>query len=515
MQDKATAAYWHAKAATLSPKTDAFIAGAYVPAISGARFDCINPATGEVFCKVAACDHQDVDRAVRSARVAFGAGHWSRTTPQHRKRVLIRFAEALQAHAEELALMETLNMGKPISQSIETPLTAGPFPPDLTTASNHLRWYGEAIDKVYDEVGPSGPDVLSLITREPIGVVAAVVPWNFPLLMACWKLGPALAAGNSVILKPAEQSPLSALRIAELAMEAGLPEGVLNVVPGFGETAGRALGLHMDVDCVAFTGSSAVGKLFLTYSGQSNMKRIWLECGGKAPNIIMADCPDLDAAVEATAYGAFHNQGEVCAAAPRLLVERSIRDVVVDKLRPWLDYFQPGDPLDPATRMGAIVTQDQMNGVLAHIEGAVCDGAKLMTGGNRALVNTGGFFVAPTVFDRVEAAARIAREEVFGPVLTIHEISDVDEAIALGNATDYGLTASVWTSDMNKAHRLARGLRAGTVWVNCYEASDVTSPFGGFKQSGNGRDRSLHALDKYMEMKSTWVALTPRASEAA
>lgn len=510
MIDPSSAAYWHEKAAAISPRTNAFIAGTYVPAQSGARFDCVNPATGRVFCDVASCDHHDIDRAVRSARAAFDSGFWSYTTPQHRKRVLIRFAEILEAHAEELALLETLNMGKPISQSIQTPMTAGPFPPDLTTAPNHIRWFGEAIDKVYDEVGPSGPDVLSLITREPIGVVAAIVPWNFPLLMACWKLGPALAAGNSVILKPAEQSPLSALRIAELAMEAGIPEGVLNVVPGLGETAGRALGLHGDVDCIAFTGSGAVGKMLLTYSGQSNMKRVWLECGGKAPNIILADCPDIDIAVEAAAYGAFHNQGEVCAAAPRLLVERSIHDEVVEKLRPWLDYFQPGDPLNPATRLGAIVTREQMEGILSHVGSATRDGATLIAGGTPVRIETGGFFLPPTVFDRVAPTISIAREEVFGPVLTIHDIDGVEDAIALGNATDYGLTASVWTSDLNKAHRMAQGLRAGTVWVNCYEASDVTSPFGGFRQSGNGRDRSLHALDKYTEMKSTWIALEPR-----
>ncbi|MEQ9257799.1 MAG: aldehyde dehydrogenase [Roseovarius sp.] len=508
MQHRASADYWREKAATLAPRTDAFIDGAYRPAASGARLACVNPATGRSFCDVADCDAEDVDLAVRAARRAFERGHWARTTPQHRKRTLIRFAERLEAHAEELALMETLNMGKPISQSIETPLTSGPFPPDLSTAPNHLRWFGEAIDKIYDEVGPTGPDALSLITREPIGVVAAVVPWNFPLLMACWKLAPALAAGNSVILKPAEQSPLSALRIAELAIEADIPEGVLNVVPGRGESAGRALGLHMDVDCVAFTGSGAVGKLFLTYSGQSNMKRIWLECGGKAPNIIMADCPDLDAAVEAAAYGAFHNQGEVCAAAPRLIVERGLREAVLEKLAPYLERFQPGDPLDPATRLGAIASEEQMARVMGYIDEGKAAGATLVAGGAAALAETGGYFIPPTVFGNVRPEMTIAREEIFGPVLTVHEVADVDEAIALGNATEYGLTASVWTGNLNRAMKFSRELRAGTVWVNCYEASDVTSPFGGMKQSGNGRDRSLHALEKYTEMKSTWIAIS-------
>lgn len=507
MDQRSSLSYWQEKAAALTPRTEAFIDGVYRPAQSGKRFDCVNPANGQVFCDVASCDVADVDLAVRAARAAFNNGAWSRSTPQHRKRTMIRFAELLDKHDEELALMETLNVGKPISQSIETPLTNGPFPPDLNSAPNHLRWFGEAIDKLYDEIGPTGPDALSLISREPIGVVAAVVPWNFPLLMACWKLAPALAAGNSVILKPAEQSPLSALRIAELAVEAGIPEGVLNVVPGLGETAGRALGLHMDVDCVVFTGSGAVGKMFLTYAGQSNMKRVWLECGGKAPNIIMADCPDLDAAVEAAAFGAFHNQGEVCAAAPRLLIERGIRDAVVEKLTPYLDQFQPGDPLDPATRLGAIVSREQMVNVMSFIESGKNAGAQLIAGGEAARVETGGYFIPPTVFDEVAPDMGIARDEIFGPVLTLHEVDSVDEAIRLGNDTDYGLTASVWTADINKAFRFSRELQAGTVWVNCYEASDVTSPFGGMKQSGNGRDRSLHAFDKYTELKSTWISL--------
>jgi acyl-CoA reductase-like NAD-dependent aldehyde dehydrogenase len=508
MDHRASADYWRKKAKTLSLRTEAFIDGAYRPAVAGGTLDCVNPANGQVFASVAACEAADVDLAVASARRAFEGGAWSRSTPQHRKRVLIRFAELLEENAEDLALMETLNVGKPISQSIETPLTSGPFPPDLSTAPNHLRWFGEAIDKIYDEVGPTGPDALSLITREPVGVVAAVVPWNFPLLMAAWKLAPALAAGNSVILKPAEQSPLSALKIAELAIAAGIPEGVLNVLPGTGEAAGRALGLHMDVDCVAFTGSGPVGKLFMTYAGQSNMKRIWLECGGKAPNIIMADCPDLDAAVEAAAYGAFHNQGEVCAAAPRLIVEQGLRETVLEKLRPYLEHFRPGDPLDPATRLGAIVTREQMDSVMGYIEAGRAAGAELVAGGTPAWQESGGYFIPPTIFDRVAPEMSIAREEIFGPVLTVHEVEGMDAAIALANATDYGLTASVWTGNLGRAMRFSREVRAGTVWINCYEASDVTSPFGGMKQSGNGRDRSLHALEKYTEMKSTWIAMS-------
>jgi len=498
-------AYWEDRKGRLDFRTGAFIDGACCPAASGETFDCINPADGQLLTSVAACGPEDVGRAVRSARRVFERGHWAKTTPQHRKKCLIRFAELIEKHAEELALLDTLNMGKPISQSFPTGVSEGPFPADLVTAPNHIRWFGEAIDKVYDEVGPTGPSALSLITREPVGVVAAVVPWNFPLLMACWKLGPALAAGNSVILKPAEQSPLSALRIAELAIEAGMPDGVLNVVPGLGAVAGAALGRHMDVDCIAFTGSAEVGKLFLTYAGESNMKRVWLECGGKAPNIILADCPDVEEAVEAAAYGAFHNQGEVCAAAPRLLVEPAIKDEVMEKLISCLDLFQPGDPLDPKTRSGAIVSRDHMSRILDYISIGVSEGAPLRSGGARVRTETGGYYVEPTIFDPVLNRMRIAQEEIFGPVLSVIDVAGVDEAIAIGNGTIYGLTASVWTSDINKAHRVAQCLRAGTVWINCYEASDVTSPFGGFKQSGNGRDRSLHALDKYTEVKSTWI----------
>lgn len=498
--------FWAKRAEALAPRTEAFIDGVYSPAASGETFDCVNPANGRIFASVAACGPEDVERAVRSARRAFERGYWAQTTPQHRKKRLIRFAELIEKHAEELALLDTLNMGKPISQSFDTGVGEGPFPADLLTAPNHIRWFGEAIDKVYGEVGPTGPAAMSLVTHEPIGVVCAVVPWNFPLLMACWKLGPALAAGNSVILKPAEQSPLSTLRIAELAVEAGIPDGVLNVLPGLGPVAGASLGRHMDVDCVAFTGSSEVGKLFLTYAGQSNMKRVWLECGGKAPNIILADCKDVDKAVEAAAYGAFYNQGEVCAAAPRLLVEPAVKEEVMEKLAPYLDLFQPGDPLDPATRSGAIVSRDQMGRILDYIAIGISEGATLRAGGRQARADSQGYFVEPTVFDPVTSRMRIGQEEIFGPVLSVIDIADVDEAIRIGNDTIYGLTASVWTSDINKAHRIARSLRAGTVWINCYEASDVTSPFGGFKQSGNGRDRSLHALGKYTEMKSTWIA---------
>jgi 4-guanidinobutyraldehyde dehydrogenase / NAD-dependent aldehyde dehydrogenase len=490
---------WRERAAALAPRTEAFVDGSYRPALSGATFDCINPATGKLIAAVASCDAADVNLAVESARRAFAAGHWSRRAPAARKKVLLRFAELIRKHREELALTETQDMGKPITDSLKI---------DIPAAANCIAWYAEAIDKVYDEVAPTGYDSLALITREPAGVVGAIVPWNFPLLMATWKLGPALATGNSVVLKPSEKSPLTALRIAELAMEAGLPEGVLNVVPGFGYTAGEALALHMDVDCVAFTGSTRVGKLMLEYAGRSNMKRVWLECGGKAPNVVMADVPDLDRAANAAAYGIFFNQGEMCSAASRLVVHESVRDALLEKVVEIGRTMAPGDPLDPMTRLGAIVDQVQLNTVMGYIESGRKEGANLRMGGNRVREESGGYFVEPTVFDGVTAGMKIAREEIFGPVLSTIAFSDTDEAIRIANDVSYGLTAAVWSRDITTAHRVAKALRAGTVYVNCYDADDMTVPFGGFKQSGNGRDKSLHAMDKYTELKTTWIDLS-------
>ena len=490
---------WHERAAVLRPESRAFIAGRYVDAADGQTFDDVNPANGLQLARVAACDAADVDAAVASARAAFESGRWSQMPPANRKRVLQRFAELLLAHRDELALLETLDMGKPIADSLKV---------DVPSAARCIQWYAEAIDKLYDEVAPTGPRALATITREPVGVVGAIVPWNFPLIMAAWKIGPVLAAGNSLVLKPSEKSPLTAIRIAALAVEAGIPEGVFNVVPGFGHTAGKALASSMDVDCIAFTGSTATGKRVMEYAAQSNLKRVGLECGGKSPNIVMADCPDLDRAATAAAFAIFFNQGEMCSAGSRLLVDETIREDFLERVGAVAKRLSPGDPLDPATQLGAIVDQGQMQRVLEYVQSGRDEGARLRIGGRRVREETGGYYVEPTVFDGVTPGMRIAREEIFGPVLATLTFRGVDEAIRLANDVIYGLAAAVWTRDITVAHRTARALRAGMVYVNCYDADDITVPFGGFKQSGIGRDKSLHAFDKYTELKTTWIDLS-------
>lgn len=489
---------WKERASSLSPENKAFIDGKYVAAQSGKTFDCINPATGKVITQIASCQTEDVDAAVRSARAVFDKGTWRDMNPSARKKIMLRFADKIREHREELALLETLDMGKPISDSLNI---------DIPLSADCISWFAETIDKSYDEIAPTGGEALAMITREPMGVVSAVVPWNYPLLMAAWKIGPSLATGNSLILKPAEQSPLTAIKIAQLAVEAGVPEGVFNVVPGLGESAGQALGMHMDVDCVAFTGSAEVGKLFLQYSGKSNMKRVSLECGGKSPHIIMADCHDINAAAEAAAFGIFFNQGEVCNAGSRLLVQDSIKDEVLEKVMDWGKKLAPGDPLDAETKLGAMVDKTQMERVLGYIEVGREEGAQLKLGGQRVLSESGGYFIEPTVFDEVRNSMRIAQEEIFGPVLSTITFKDVDEAVRIGNETCFGLAAAVWTRDITVAHKTARALRAGTVWVNCFDHGSIAVPFGGFKESGIGRDKSLHALEKYTELKTTWVHL--------
>lgn len=488
---------WRSKACRIRFRDKAFIGGAFVPAASGETFACTSPIDGRLLTQVAACGTEDVDRAVRAARAAFDKQVWAGRSPKTRKRILVRFAELIATNADELALLETLDMGKPIRGAQG----------DIAAVGECVRWYGEAIDKLYDEIAPTPAHALALITREPVGVVGAVVPWNFPLLMAAWKFAPALAAGNSLVLKPAEQSPLSALRVAELAAEAGIPPGVFNVVPGLGETAGQALGRHMDVDALAFTGSTEIGKLFLKYAAESNMKMVSLECGGKSPNIVFADAPDLDAAAAGAASGIFSNSGQVCDAASRLLVDARIHDAFLEKLSALAKTYAPGDPLDPATRMGAMVDQTQMDRVLSYIDKGKAEGAALATGGARVRGETGGFYIEPTIFDRVDNAMTIAREEIFGPVLSAITFRSAEEAVRIANDSSYGLEANLWTNDLTKAHKTARAMRAGTVTINSRDSGGIEVPFGGYKQSGFGRDKSLHALQKYTQLKTTYISL--------
>jgi gamma-glutamyl-gamma-aminobutyraldehyde dehydrogenase/4-guanidinobutyraldehyde dehydrogenase/NAD-dependent aldehyde dehydrogenase len=489
---------WHERAAELRIDGRAFIGGERIQARSGARFDCLSPVDGRKLAEVARCAGPDVDAAVSAARAAFEDRRWAGKAPAERKTILVRFADLMLAHRDELALLETLDMGKPIRYSRSV---------DLQLAQNCIRWYGEAIDKLYDQVAPTAEHSLALITREPVGVVAAIIPWNYPMLMAAWKIGPALAAGNSLVLKPSEKAPLSALRLAELAFEADIPDGVFNVVPGFGEEAGRALGLHADVDCIAFTGSTRTGKQIVQMAGQSNLKRAWTELGGKSANIVCADCPDLDAAVSSAIGSIYFNQGESCNAPSRLFVEASIKEAFLDRALKMIPDFAPGDPLIETTVMGAIVDPVQMKTVLGYIEAGKADGARLLAGGSVARVESGGLYIEATLFDGVDPSMRIAREEIFGPVLSVLSFTDLDEAVRQANATPYGLAAGLWTADLSKAVRASRALRAGTVHVNQYDNDDITVPFGGYKQSGNGRDKSLHAFDKYTELKTTWIGV--------
>ena len=488
--------YLEAVAALEIPK-DAFVDGAFAPARSGRRFAVISPRDGRVLTEVAECDVDDVDSAVRAARRAFEDGRWAHRSPKERRRTMLRLAELLHEHREELALLESIDMGKPVTDALAV---------DLRVTVETFEFFAEAANKVYDEVAPTPHGTLATITREPMGVVGAVVPWNFPLMMAAWKVAPALTAGNSIVLKPAEQSPLTALRLGQLAAEAGIPDGVLNVVPGFGPTAGAAIGRHMDVDALAFTGSGAVGRLFMHYAADSNMKPVSLECGGKSPQIVFADAPDLAIVADAVATGIFYNQGEVCSAGSRLIVHRSRKDELVDALLHAAAARPPGDPLDPGTQTGALVEEEHLARVLGHIESAVEDGASLLAGGRRARDDSGGFYVEPTIFDEVSPTMRLAQEEVFGPVLAVMSFDEVDEAVKIANGTRYGLAAAVWSKDIDTALRTARAVRAGTVWINNYDDGDITVPFGGYRESGFGRDKSLHALDKYTQVKTTWIS---------
>ncbi|MBV8495404.1 MAG: aldehyde dehydrogenase [Gammaproteobacteria bacterium] len=482
--------------APLRPEGRALIDGKLSAARSGRTFEKKSPIDGRVIAQVARCEQTDIELAVKSARAAFEDGRWRRLEPRERKSVLLRFAELIRGDLDRLAMLETIDVGKPIRDSLAV---------DVPKAAECVAYYGEFADKLNDEIAPTGPNDLALIRREPLGVVAAIVPWNYPLIVTSWKIGPALLVGNSVVLKPAEQSPLTAIRLGQLALEAGLPPGVLNVVPGFGEEAGKPLALHGDVDMVSFTGSTEVGKLMLRYAGESNLKRVSLECGGKSPHVVMADA-DIEAAGEAIAWGIYYNAGETCNAGSRVIVHTSVRDRLLEAVRRVTAGIRLGHPLDPATQMGALIDEGHMRRVLGYIDSGVAEGARLALGGRRALAETGGYYVEATILDAVRPEMRVSREEIFGPVLAVTPFANETEAVFMANDSIFGLAAAVWTTDINAAHRLSATLRAGTVWVNSFDRSSVATPFGGFKQSGFGRDRSPHAIDKYADLKTIWTA---------
>jgi gamma-glutamyl-gamma-aminobutyraldehyde dehydrogenase len=481
-------------------RTQAFINGEFVDAIDAATFDSLAPATGEVIAKIVACGEVDVDRAVSAARTAFDGGDWSRLAPADRKQILFAFADLIEKHSDELALIEAIDAGKPITDCRDF---------DLPDVLKTIRWYAETADKVFGKTAPTGSEHLGLIVREPVGVVGGVLPWNFPMAMLAWKIGPALATGNSVVIKPPELASLTTLRLAELAFEAGVPAGVFNVVPGLGHVAGKALGLHMDVDMVTFTGSTEVGRAFLRYSADSNLKGIVLECGGKSPQIVMADCRDkLDAVASDLAEAAFWNAGQNCSAGSRILVHESIKEDFVTALAREAESRVVGEPTEDQTNIGPLIEASALDRVMNYVEHAVADGARIVTGGKRLLNESGGWFAGPTVIDDVTPDMSVAREEIFGPVVSVLTFRDADEALRLANDTEYGLAATVWSKDIDVALRTARSIRAGTVAVNGYSEGDITTPFGGYRMSGfGGRDNGLEALEQYTEVKTIWVTL--------
>lgn len=480
-------------AAELQLRTQAFIDGAFVAAKSGKTFVTTNPATGAELAQVSACASADVDAAVASAKAAFEDGRWSGLHPAERKSILQRFAQLLDDHAHELAVLESLDSGKPVRecQTIDVPETI-----------NTLRWHAELIDKIYDATSPSGSGAVTMVVREPIGVVGLVLPWNFPLLMLAWKIGPSLASGCSVVVKPAEETSLTCLRVAELAYQAGVPAGVFNVVPGSGKDAGEPLGRHADVAMVSFTGSTATGRLFLKYSSESNLKRIVLECGGKNPAVVMNDVEDIDQVAQHVVNGAFWNMGENCSASSRLLVHRDIKDELLKHVALHLKDWKLGDPMDPENRLGSMISKAHFEKVRSYLEHASETQLKVLIGGETEQ----NIYVQPTVIDNVPRDSKLFQEEIFGPVLSVTTFDTIDQAITLANDTAYGLAASAYTGNLRNALKLGRGIRAGIVTINCFGEGDASTPFGGYKESGfGGRDKSIWAHDQYTEIKTIWI----------
>lgn len=492
MQDRIDAL----RASTIGPGA-LFIDGQWQQAAGEASLDVISPLDGSRLTTIADAGADDVDRAVAAARKAFDKGLWSKASPAERKKVLFRIADLIEKNALELAVTGVRDNGTEIAMALKA---------EPGSAAATFRYYAEAIDKVYGEIAPTGHEVLGLVHREAVGVVGAIVPWNFPMMIGAWKIAPALAAGNSVILKPAEGASLTLLRLAQLCAEAGLPEGVLNVVTGRGAVTGEAMGLHGDIDVLVFTGSGNVGRKLLEYSARSNLKRIYLELGGKSPNIVFADAPDIGKAAKVSAYGIFRNSGQVCVAGSRLLVERSIHEEFCERISTIARNIRVGDPLSLETEAGAISSDIQLEKNLGFVEQALAEGAGVKAGGNRILEETGGFYMQPTVVE-VAPHMTLAREEVFGPVLAVIPFDGEEQALGIANSTDYGLASAVWTANLSRAHRMVRGIRAGVVHVNTYGGSDGTVPLGGVRQSGNGHDKSLHALDKYTDLKTAWFQL--------